>query len=61
MSGVSAKVDGVWIDAASGPSGFGTFFWIKRAGVWVLAFGGQNADISVWVKIAGVWANESIA
>ena len=58
MAGVWAKVNGSWLKAAVGPTGIGTFAWVKVGGVWVLSFGGANVAPSFYVKVAGVWIAE---
>ena len=58
MAGVFAKTQGVWVKAAQGPSGIGTFSWTKRAGVWVLSAGGTTLAASWYIKRAGAWVPE---
>ena len=60
MAGVFAKTAGVWVQAATGPTGIGTFSWTKRAGVWVISFGGVNVASSWYIKRAGAWVPEHI-
>ena len=58
MAGVFAKSAGVWVQAAQGPSGIGTFSWTKRAGAWVLSFGGTNVGATWYTKRGGAWVDE---
>ena len=59
MAGVFVKgSNGIWKRAVAGGSGFGSIVYIKRAGVWEIAFGGGTGT-SVYVKIGGAWIPET--